>query len=131
MPKALPKILLAEDDKFLVRVMSDKLKRKDFDVILASDGVEAVNKIKSDKPDLVLLDLVMPNKSGFEVLEEIKTDEEFKDLPIIILSNLGQESDLSRAKQLGALDYLIKNNLALDAVVVKIREALSAREISK
>ncbi len=125
------RVLVAEDDKFLIRVLSDKLRRRGFEVIIASDGIEAVNKIKSGKPDLVLLDLVMPNKDGFEILEEIKTDKKYKKIPIIILSNLGQKSDIEKGKKLGADDYLVKSNLSINAVVDKVKEVLAFKKISR
>ncbi len=125
------KILIAEDDKFLSRVLSDKLRRKGYKVYIASDGIEAINKIKREKPDLVLLDLIMPNKNGFEILEEIKIDEEYSDIPIIILSNLGQKDDVEKGKKLGVVDYLIKSNLSINAVVEKIEEVLIAKKIAK
>ena len=80
------KVLIAEDDKFLSKVLSDKFTRKNYTAVVASDGIEAVNKIKSEMPDIVLLDLIMPNKNGFEILEEVKTDAKYKNIPVIILS---------------------------------------------
>lgn len=122
------KILIAEDDKFLVKVLSNKFRRKGFNVIISSNGNETVNKIKAEKPDLVLLDLIMPYKNGFDVLEEVKTDKKFKDIPIIILSNLGQKSDIERGKKLGAIDYLIKSNLSISEVMSKVNEALVSKK---
>jgi len=118
------KILLAEDDKFLSKVMSNKLLRKGFDVIIAGDGVEAVSKINFDKPDLVLLDLVMPNKDGFGVLEDIKKEGKFKKMPIIVLSNLGQDEDVKKAKSLGATDYMVKSDMPINEVILKIEKLL-------
>jgi len=125
------RILVAEDDKFLSKVLSDKLRRRGFEVLLASDGTEAVNRIKENNLDLVLLDLVMPNKDGFEVLSDIKSDPAFKNLAIVVLSNLGQEKDIVEAKRLGALDYLVKSNLSLDEVVIKINSVVAGKKISK
>lgn len=125
------KILIAEDDKFLVKVLSNKFARKGFCVIIAGDGNEAVNKIKSEKPDLILLDLIMPNKNGFDVLEEIKTDKNYKDIPVIILSNLGQESDIERGKKFGVADYLIKSNLSINEVISRVNELLVSEKIVK
>ena len=118
------KILLAEDDRFLSKVMGNKLSRKGYDVIIAGDGVEAISKIKSETIDLVLLDLVMPNKDGFDVLEEIKKSGKFKKLPIIVLSNLGQDEDIKRAKALGAYDYMVKSDMPINDVIIKIEKIL-------
>ena len=120
------KIVIAEDDKFLSKVLSNKFRRDNYEVFIASDGIEAGNKIRTEMPDIVLLDLIMPNKNGFEILEEIKAEKQFKDLPIIVLSNLGQKSDIARSKKLGAADYLVKSNLSINAVVEKVKETLSA-----
>lgn len=125
------KILIAEDDKFLSRVLSDKFRRKGYDVVIASDGLEAINKIKSEFPDIVLLDLMMPNKNGFEILEEVKTDEKYKEIPVIILSNLGQKGDIERGKKLGVVDYLVKSNMPINDIVKKVEEILAVEKISK
>lgn len=116
------KILLAEDDKFISKAYQDGLGRAGFEVIAAYDGNEALNKIKSKKPNIILLDLIMPEKNGFEVLEEIKTDNDLKNIPIIILSNLGQSSDIQRGRDLGANDYLIKSNFSIKEVIEKMKE---------
>lgn len=119
------KILLVEDNKFLSKAYQDGLLRAGFKVIIALDGVEAIEKIKGELPDLILLDLIMPLKNGFEVLEEIKKDNEFKNIPIIILSNLGQDSDINRGKELGAEDYLIKSDWSIQGVVDKVKEHIT------
>lgn len=115
------KILLAEDDKFISIAYRDGLNRAGYEVVYASDGAEAVALAKSEKPDLILLDLIMPVKNGFEALEEIRKDKEFDQTPVIVLSNLGQETDIVKAKELGANDYLIKSNYSL-ADVAKVIE---------
>ena len=119
------KILLAEDDKFISRAYKDGLERAGFNLILASDGEEAVKLIKTEKPDLVLLDVIMPLKNGFEVLEEVKKDPETKDIPVIVLSNLGQDSDIAKGRSLGAVDYLVKANFTMAEVVEKIKKYLT------
>ncbi len=125
------KILIAEDDKFLVKVLRNKFIRKGFDVIISGNGNETIDKIKFAKPDLVLLDLIMPYKNGFDVLEEVKMDKKCKDIPVIILSNLGQKSDIERGKKLGVVDYLIKSNLSINDVISKVNEVLVSRKIVK
>lgn len=115
------KILLAEDDKFLIRAYKDSLERAGFEVILALNGTEAMRKIKAKKPDLILLDLVMPEKDGFEILEELRMDSELKKIPVLILSNLGQDSDVKKGQKLGAVDYLVKANFSMKDVMNKVK----------
>ena len=116
-------ILLVEDDKFLSNLLRNRLEKESFNVIHAVDGEEAVNILRTSpsKPDLVLLDIILPKKNGFEVLEEVKQDLEFKALPIIIISNLGQDDDLSRGKELGATEYFIKAQTSIDDLISKIK----------
>lgn len=125
------KILLAEDDKFISRAYQDGFTRAGFDVVLAFDGNEALAKAVSEKPDLILLDLVMPNKNGFEALGELKTNKFLKKTPVIVLSNLGQDSDIERAKELGATDYMIKADFSMQEVVGKIKEYVVSKSIKK
>lgn len=125
------KILLVEDDKFLSRAYNDGLKEAGFEVVVAFDGEAAIEKIRSEKPDLVLLDLIMPIKNGFEVLGDMAIDDTLKKIPVIILSNLSQESDVERGKALGAVDYLVKADCSLRAVVEKVTEHLARAKIKK
>lgn len=122
------KILLAEDDKYICRAYKDGLERAGFQVLVAFDGVEAMQKVRSEKPDLILLDLIMPIKNGFEMLEELKKDPAFKRIPVIILSNLGQDSDREKGKSLGAVDYLVKSDFSMKEVIRKVREHLTKRK---
>jgi DNA-binding response OmpR family regulator len=115
------KILLAEDDQFISRAYKDGLGRAGYKIITAMDGREALKKIRSEEPDMVLLDLIMPEKNGFEVLEEMKKDKALKNIPVIVLSNLGQESDVDQGKKLGAVDYLIKSNVSIKEVIEVIK----------
>ena len=121
------KILLAEDDKFLSTAMSDKLTREGFTVLHAVNGLEAVSVAKADHPDLILLDIIMPQKTGFEVLSELRLDSATRDIPVIVLSNLGQEADIKKARDLGAIDYLVKSDVEMKMVVEKIKEELARR----
>lgn len=122
------KILVAEDDKFLARAYEFKLGKMGYRVILAADGEEAMTKLREDKPDLLLLDLIMPKKNGFEVLAEVKADSKLKDIPVIIMSNLGQEADVKKGIQAGALDYVIKANTSLEDVVKRIEKVLLCKD---
>ncbi len=116
----MPKILVVEDDHFLGTAYKAKLTKEGFDFRLATDGEEVAVVLKDFMPDVILLDLVMPRKDGFTVLAELKQDPKFKDIPVIVASNLGQQEDHERAKQLGAVDYVTKSELSLDAIVEKI-----------
>ncbi|MBU4369781.1 response regulator [Patescibacteria group bacterium] len=118
------KIALVEDEKFLLGAMRDKLEREGFDVYTATNGEIGLEIIKKEKPALILLDLIMPIKSGFDVLEELQKDGELKKIPVIILSNLGQELDVKKGKELGATDYLIKADFKMKEVIAKVREHL-------
>lgn len=109
-------ILVVEDEVVLSRILARKLGRRNFEVVVAGNGVEALKQMRKVKPQLVLLDLIMPEKNGFEVLEEAKADKELKEIPIVVFSNLGQEEDRQKAKKLGAIDYLVKANLSVAEV---------------
>ncbi|BFT95059.1 MAG: hypothetical protein MNSN_02590 [Minisyncoccus archaeiphilus] len=114
------KILLIEDDKFLRELMSRKLLALGYDVVVGMDGEEGLQKIKDEKPDLVLLDLILPQMNGFEVLERAKNDPETVTIPVIILSNLGQGEDIERGLKLGAKDFLVKAHFTPQEIVAKL-----------
>ena len=114
------KILLIEDDAFLSKVLEERLADEGFAADLAGTGEEGLIKVRSFKPDLILLDMILPQKNGFEVLKEIKKDAAYKDVPVIILSNLGQDQDMELGKKLGAVDYLVKSNFSLKSIIDKI-----------
>ena len=118
------KILIIEDDKFLRDLISQKLLREGFNVVSAVDGEDGFKKAKEEKPDLVLLDLILPGIDGFEVLSKIREEAGLADLPVIILSNLGQKEDIEKGIQLGAVDYLIKAHFTPQEVIDKIKGAL-------
>jgi DNA-binding response OmpR family regulator len=119
------KILIVEDDKFLRELIAKKLKNKGFDVVEAVDGEEGLKKIKEERPDLVLLDLILPGIDGFEVLARVKEDPNLAQIPVIILSNLGQREEVERGLKLGARDYLIKAHFTPGEIVEKIKNILS------
>ncbi|MFO8053324.1 MAG: response regulator [Candidatus Omnitrophota bacterium] len=102
------KILIADDEPDFVELVSMRLEVNGYDVISAKDGQEAIDKTKSDKPDLLILDLMMPNVDGFEVCRMLKFDDDFKDLPVIVLSALDQQQDREKAVEAGADEYFIK-----------------------
>ncbi len=117
-------ILVAEDDQLYASVYQNKLGKEGFNVVLAVNGVEALKKTKELKPDLVLLDLIMPEMDGFTALEKMKADPETKKIKVIVMSNLGQDSDIKRAKELGAEEYFVKASISIQDLVNKIRDYL-------
>lgn len=126
MPDRPARILLAEDDRFLRRAGEVSLKRAGYEVVTASDGEEALQVARAQPPDLLLLDLIMPRMQGFQVLTELKRDPATAGIPVIILSNLGQEYDVQRAMEAGARAYLVKANLSMPDLVRHVAEALAA-----
>lgn len=121
------KILSIEDDAFLSRLVSTKLIEHGFAVISANLGAIGIKEAKAQKPALILLDLMLPDMSGFDILTEIKGDSETKNIPIIILSNLGGNSEMEKGLALGAEKYLIKSNVVPDEII-EIIESILSRE---
>ncbi|MBU2037269.1 response regulator [Patescibacteria group bacterium] len=122
------KILIVEDDKFLKDLLIKQLEDSGYAVIHVMDGEEGLKKVKEEKPDLILLDLVLPGIGGFEFLEEVKKDSsENKNIPVLILSNLGQEDDIKKGISLGAEDFLIKAHYVIPEIVAKIKETLAKK----
>ena len=117
-------ILIIEDDKFLRELIAQKLIKENFEVFEAVDGEEGIKKIKSKKPDLILLDLILPGIDGFEVLSRMKEDPTLTSIPVIILSNLGQKEDVEKGLKLGVADYLIKAHFTPGEIVDKVKAAL-------
>jgi len=115
------KILVAEDDKFLANAYRVKLTKSDFEVKIASDGEEVFEILKTFTPNLILLDLVMPKKDGFTVLGDLKKSDKFKNIPVLVASNLGQKEDLDKAMALGAKGFVIKSNMSLEKLIEKIK----------
>jgi len=118
------KILIVEDDKFLRELIVQKLVREGFKISEAIDGEEGIKKIKEEKPDLVLLDLILPGIDGFEVLSRMKEESVLTSIPVIILSNLGQKEDVEKGMKLGAADYLIKAHFTPGEIIAKIKDNL-------
>jgi len=116
------RVLLAEDDRFLRKAAETALKRHGFTVLPAVDGEEALRMARADTPDVILLDLIMPKLQGFEVLRALKADPATAKIPVIILSNLGQESDVNQAMEAGAVGYFVKANLSLQDLVKRVGE---------
>jgi len=118
------KILIVEDDVMLNKIYQTKLGLLGYSVYSSYDGDEGLKKADDLMPDLILLDLMLPKKNGFEVLETLKQNLKLNHIPVIILSNLGQEADISKAMQLGAVDFLVKSNVKLESVISKVEDIL-------
>jgi len=118
------KIFLVEDDPFLIDIYSTKFKKLGYEVASTPGGEEIISKIKVEKPNIVVLDIVLPNIDGWEILRRIRGDEELKDLKVVILSNLGQEEEVKKGMELGATKYLIKAHLNPSEVIEEIRKIL-------
>lgn len=118
------KILVVEDDPFLSKAFSLKLTNAGFEAILIKDGQEVMDGARKVLPDLILLDLMLPHRSGFEILTDLKQDAKLKDIPVLILTNLGQEEEKERGLKMGALEYLVKTDIKLEEVVEKINDYL-------
>lgn len=119
-----PKVFIVEDDKFLSLVLKGRLEREGITVYQAFDGKEALELLKTEKPDLILLDLIMPNMSGFEFLENLRQDPEYAVIPVVVISNLGQESDIEKAKTLGVIDYYVKVRTSIEDLISNIKNIL-------
>lgn len=122
------KILVVEDEEILLTALTEELKQEGFEVAGAKDGIEGVEKAVSEKPDLILLDLVMPRLDGIGALKEIKAKPETKDIPVVILTNLSDYDKISDALSLGAMDYLVKANYRLEELVSKIKTVLERKQ---
>ncbi len=121
------KILIVEDDKYLANAHRVKLSKSGFEAIIAYDGEEAVRTCETFNPDIMILDLILPNKDGFAVLAELKQNPKWKNLPVIVTSNLSQKEDINRALKLGASDYIVKSNIDLNDLLQKINSLLTAQ----
>lgn len=118
------KILIIEDDVYLRDIACQKLKALKFEIYEAIDGEDGLKKISEIKPDLILLDIVLPGIDGFEILKRKQENHEIASIPVIILSNLGQKEEIDQGLKLGAKDYLIKAHFTLDEVLEKIKQIL-------
>ena len=121
------RILIVEDDKFLIKLYNDKLTRAGLEVSMAISGEEGLAKVENEKPDIVLLDVILPQKNGFDILSELKLNPDTKNIPVIILTNLGQESDIKTGLDLGAEDYLVKTDFSINKLPEKVKAVLAAR----
>jgi DNA-binding response OmpR family regulator len=118
------KIVIIEDEQMLAEMYATKLGMENFQVLKAFDGKQGLELVKKEKPDIVLLDIILPKLDGFLVLKEIKKDPSLKSIPVLLLTNLGQESDVKKGNQLGANGYFVKANHSPAEIVNKVKEFL-------
>lgn len=119
------RILLIEDEEMLANMYEVKFNNEGYELIKAHDGAKGLEMAKSTKPDFVLLDIIMPKMDGFSVLSAMKEDSELKDIPVLLLTNLGQDEDIEKGKELGAVGYLVKANVTPIDVVNRVKTELS------
>lgn len=123
------KILIVEDDGFFRALIYKKFMKEGFDVTLAGEGKEAFEYLELNMPDVIILDLILPNMNGYEILSILKQDKKTSGIPVIILSNLGQQEEVEKAKSLGAEEFLTKVNFTLDDIVEKVKKVLKEKYI--
>ena len=123
---AAKKILIIEDDTLFGDIYREQFTQAGFDVIIALNGEVGLAKAKSEMPDVILLDLVLSHMTGFQVLQGIEADPQTKKIPVFVVTNLGQESDMARAKQLGARGFFVKSNTLFSTVLAKVRETVGS-----
>ncbi len=114
------KILLVEDEDLIIKILEKKLSEKGYEVLLSRNGKEGLEAMKKEKPDLVLMDIVMPKLNGLETMEAMNNDPELKELPVIIISNSGEPVEIERVKELGAKDWLIKTEFDPQEIIEKV-----------
>ncbi|MEK7560914.1 MAG: response regulator [Patescibacteria group bacterium] len=119
------KILLVEDDIFMVDLLVEELTRSGFEVVVAGNGAEGIKQFEAARPDLVLLDLLLPDVRGFEVLKKIRSYPDGESVKVIVFSNVAEQQDMAEAEGLGVRHYMVKANYALPEVVDKIRSVLA------
>lgn len=124
-------VLVVEDEDFLVRALKDNLVSEGYTVAVAVDGEQVFDELKKKTPSLILLDLLLPKKNGFDVLKEIRQSPEWQLIPVVILSNLGEDSEIKRALELGANDYFVKSQHPIQEVIEKVREYLEGKGSTK
>ncbi len=118
------KVLLIEDEELMVNLLEKKLAQAGYNVFVARNGEEGLKIMRETKPDLILLDIIMPKMGGFEVMEEMNKDDNLKGIPVIIVSNSGQPVELDKAERLGARDWLIKTEFDPGEVIEKVKKQI-------
>ena len=118
------KVLIIEDDKFLRDVLAQKISAEQIEIQTATDGTTGLEALKSFRPDLLILDLLLPDIDGFGVLTKMKEDETLSKIPVVVLSNLDKPEDMQRAEELGAKDFMVKSNFSVGEIINKTKEML-------
>lgn len=119
-------ILLVEDEPLLANLLKQQLEKEAFEVVWARDGEEAMKTLRERKPDLILLDLILPKISGFELMEAMRADPQMERAPVIIISNLGQDTDVARGQSLGAVEYFVKAKMSIEELVGHVKSFIQA-----
>ncbi len=128
MPIKKQKVLLIEDDADLVEMYKLKFIGSGYEIITSFKGAEGLELAKKEKPDIILLDIILPEVDGFAILTELKKDPKTRNIPVLMLTNLGQESDIKKGKELGVTDYLIKANFTPSEVVEKVKKLINNKK---
>lgn len=116
-------MLIVEDDSFLQELESNKFKKEGYEVVISGNGKDAIGQLEgSTKFDIILLDLMLPDVDGFEILKNIRANDKFKNTPVIVFSNLSEEADIDKAKKMGATDFMVKSNFTLDELTEKVNK---------
>lgn len=118
-------VLVIEDEAFILDLLVYKFKDQDWKIVSAMNGEAGIEKAKEEKPDIILLDILLPGMNGYEVLEQLKSDESMKDIPVLVLSNYGQKGEIDKSKELGAVDHLVKANIIIEEVINRAEKILS------
>lgn len=122
------RILIVEDEEFLSRALLDNFEAEGFSVDVAQNGDVALAQMAKQKPDMILLDLLLPRKGGFEVLEAVKKNPDWNLVPVVVLSNLGGDEQIKRALEMGADDYFVKSQHPIEEVIEKVKDTLQGGE---
>jgi len=120
------KVLIVEDDQMLGDMYASKFQADGFTVLRASDGADGLKVAEKEKPDAILLDVIMPKLDGFATLQQLKANKDLAKIPVIMLTNLGQDEDIKKGKELGASDYFVKANQTPSEIVAKVKSLLGA-----
>jgi|SRR3989344_5863545 len=123
------KILLIEDEPLLANLLKQRLEANSFEVMLARDGEEGLKILRDTKPDLILLDIILPKISGFELMETLRSNTSFQQAPIVIISNLGQDNDIEKGQSLGAVGYFIKAKISIEDLVNQLKGFFDGQKI--
>ncbi len=121
------KILIIEDDKILDDIYAIKFEKEGYDIVETQSGIEGLNLAKTINPDVLLLDVILPEMDGFSILIELKKEKNIKKFPVILLTNLGQQGDIEKGKSLGATDYLTKSNTTPAEVIERVKKILDKK----